>query len=68
MAAFFEYTCFFWWILAVVAVLRCFASASSHDDEIDSSAERSPEPVPGEQQPGTWHRCPHDVYFGGHAA
>jgi len=66
MVAFFNYTWFLWWLLTVVAILRCFRAASCHDEEMALSDEEN-----GSAQ---WDRHdasrkrPHDVVSGGHAA
>lgn len=64
--AFLEYTWFLWWILIVAIILRSFRSASSHDDEFESSREIGA--AFESEHPGTWHRCPHNMVSGGHAA
>jgi hypothetical protein len=54
-----------WWILLAVVVLRSFRSASNHDEEFESSAGA---PNPLVDRPSTWHKCPHNIISGGHAA
>lgn len=66
--AFLAHTFLFWWILIVVVILRSFRSASSHDEEFESSAGRTTESIAQRDHPGTWHKCPHNIASGGHVA
>ena len=63
---FLEYTWVFLWVFIVVLILRAFRSASSHDEEFESSHDNMG--VVEHEHPSTWHRCPHNIISGGHAA
>ena len=61
-------TWLFFWVLVVVVILRSLRSASCHDEEFESSAGKITRSGAEHDRPHTWHKCPHNMVSGGHAA
>lgn len=68
MAIFLGNAWLFGWILIVAVILRSLRSASDHDEEFESSADRTVGSLTQRDRPSTWHQCPHKIFPGGHAA
>lgn len=56
------------WLFMLVVILRAFRSASSHDYEFEASSGNAKATLADLERPGTWHKCPHQIISGGHAA
>jgi len=56
------------WLFLLVVILRAFRSASSHDQQFESSAGNGEATFADFDDHGTWHRCPHKMASGKHAA